>query len=432
MEASVQRLLVMAFLLPALVLALPMGMVGNNTTTFAQSSAESTMHVGSPTILKGAIANVQLDSEGNPEWIQSGFWVLRLRQGAADSDLPLVNLVARISMVRVDGTAAHGHTIHNFTLTNAAMEGNTTHGFDGTATVAMRDGPVSGVPMTIKIFNGAAIAMWIGPDRIDSHFGTNPVYGTLAESSRAVIAEMREGMAMNERPANASSTVLESSSVNYYRDATGYLVYPQNGTGLPAVIMIHEWWGLNQNIKNMAEQLANEGYAVLAVDLYNGEVATESSRAGQLAGSVRNNPDEAVNNLNAAVEHVSSLQNVNSSRIASLGWCFGGGQSLQLALNTEQPLAATIIYYGTLVTNQTDLAEITWPVLGVFGAADQSIPVDTVNQFDAALDASGVTNEIYIYEGVGHAFANPSGGNYAPKETADAWEKTLAFLSRYV
>jgi carboxymethylenebutenolidase len=115
-----------------------------------------------------------------------------------------------------------------------------------------------------------------------------------------------------------------------------------------------------------------------------------------------------------------------------LGWCFGGGQSLQLALNTEQPLAATVIYYGTLVTNQTDLAEITWPVLGVFGAADQSIPVDTVNQFDAALDASGVTNEIYIYEGVGHAFANPSGGNYAPKETADAWEKTLAFLSRYV
>jgi carboxymethylenebutenolidase len=151
-----------------------------------------------------------------------------------------------------------------------------------------------------------------------------------------------------------------------------------------------------------------------------------------LAGSVRDNPDEAVNNLNAAVEHVSSLQNVDRSRIASLGWCFGGGQSLQLALNTEQPLAATVIYYGTLVTNQSELAEISWPVLGVFGSTDQSIPVETVNQFEAALDANGVTNEIYVYEGVGHAFANPSGDNYAPKETADAWEKTLAFLNRYV
>jgi carboxymethylenebutenolidase len=105
---------------------------------------------------------------------------------------------------------------------------------------------------------------------------------------------------------------------------------------------------------------------------------------------------------------------------------------MQLALKTERPLAATVIYYGTLVTDRTELAEITWPVLGVFGSADQSITVDTVNQFDAALDSAGVVNEIYIYEGVGHAFANPSGDNYAPEETADAWRKRLAFLSRYV
>ena len=88
------------------------------------------------------------------------------------------------------------------------------------------------------------------------------------------------------------------------------------------------------------------------------------------------------------------------------------------------------IYYGNLVTNQTDLAEIT-ACVGVFGSVDQSIPVDPVNQFEAALDSNGVINEIYIY-GVGHAFANPSGDNYAPKETADAWEKTLAFMSKYV
>ena len=416
----------------ALVSAALVSMTGSSSATPLSQVSMSTLHVAGPTILKGSIANVQLDGEGNPEWIESGFWVLRLRPGASDSDMPSANLVSRITMVGVDGTAAHGHAITNFTLASASMEGNATHVFEGTATLTMRDGPVSGVSLTIKILNNAAIAMWIGPDRIDSHFGTNPVYGTLTESSRAAMADMREGMAMNDRPANVTGTALESSTVNYYGNATGYLVHPEGGANMPAVIMIHEWWGLNQHIKDAADRLANEGYAVLAVDLYNGEVATESSRAGQLAGSVRNYPDEAIGNLNAAVEHVSSLQNVNSSRIASLGWCFGGGQSLQLALNTEQPLAATVIYYGNLVTNQTDLGEITWPVLGVFGAADQSIPVDAVNQFEAALDASGVINEIYIYDGVGHAFANPSGDNYAPEETADAWEKTLTFLSKYV
>jgi carboxymethylenebutenolidase len=430
-----KKRLAAAFLSSILIYASTIGMIGSSSALEIIVPATTTLHVTNPTVLKGSIANVQPDSDGKPEWIESGIWVLRLRPGTSDSDMPSAHLLARIAMVKIDGTAVHGHVISNFTLIKAAMEGNSTHVLEGTTIITMRDGPVSGVPLTIKIFNNAVIALWIGPDKIDSHFGTGPIYGTLAESSRATMAELYEGMAMGDRPSNATSTEqegLERSSVNYYGNATGYLAYPKNGTDLPAVIMIHEWWGLNQNIKNMAEQLANEGYAVLAVDLYDGEVATESSRASELAGSVRNNPDEAIHNLNAAVEHVASLQTVNSSKIASLGWCFGGGQSLQLALNTERPLAATVIYYGTLVTNQTELAEITWPVLGIFGAEDQSIPVDTVNQFKAALDANAVTNEIYIYDGVGHAFANPSGGNYAPEETTDAWDKTLAFLRNYV
>jgi carboxymethylenebutenolidase len=239
----------------------------------------------------------------------------------------------------------------------------------------------------------------------------------------------------SDRPANATATELKgltTSTVNYYGNASGYLVYPENGIGLPAVVMIHEWWGLNQNIKNMAEQLAREGYVVLAVDLYGGEVATEANRATELSSAVRSNPQVAIENMQAAVQHLSSLQNVNSSRIASLGWCFGGGQSLQLALNTEQPLAATVIYYGNLVTDQNELSKIDWPVLGIFGSADQSIPVDTVRQFESALDANRIENEIHIYPGVGHAFANPSGDNYAPEETADAWAKTLDFLKRRV
>jgi carboxymethylenebutenolidase len=129
---------------------------------------------------------------------------------------------------------------------------------------------------------------------------------------------------------------------------------------------------------------------------------------------------------------LASLENVDESKIASLGWCFGGGFSLQLALNAERPLAATVIYYGTLVTDQQELSSITWPVLGIFGTEDQVISVESVDQFEAALDANGTTNEIYMYEGVGHAFANPSNAGHAPEETADAWVKTLNFLSEHL
>jgi carboxymethylenebutenolidase len=234
-------------------------------------------------------------------------------------------------------------------------------------------------------------------------------------------------------------TRLHNSSVSYYDNTTGYLVYPElaNNTQqqqlLPAVIMIHEWFGLNEHIKNQADILAKEGYVVLAVDLYRGEVATDSNRAMELASSVRNNPASAIDNLQSAVNYVKSLEMVNGSRIASLGWCFGGDWSLQLALNSaENPLAATVLYYGRLVTDTASLSSIGWPILGIFGDQDQAIPVESVKQFASALNASSITNEIYLYEGVGHAFANPSGDNYAPKETVDAWQKTMAFLRQYL
>jgi carboxymethylenebutenolidase len=240
----------------------------------------------------------------------------------------------------------------------------------------------------------------------------------------------------------SSQSGLRNQSINYFDGSSGYLVYPDTANAtdtsgqqqkLPAVVMVHEWWGLNDHIKDMADELAREGYVVLAADLYNGEVAADPNRARELSSSVRESPEQAISNLQSAVQYLASLPNVNSSRIASLGWCFGGGQALQLALNSEQnPLAATVIYYGNLVNDTSELSKINWPVLGVFGDQDQSIPVESVNAFERALNETGITNEIYIYPGVGHAFANPSGDNYAPEETVDAWEKTLAFLKKYV
>jgi carboxymethylenebutenolidase len=232
---------------------------------------------------------------------------------------------------------------------------------------------------------------------------------------------------------------LQNKTVEYFQDAQGYLVYPVSSNDtvskkLPAVVMIHEWWGLNENIKNMANLLAKQGFVVLAADLYKGEVANNPERAMELVQIARNNQNNSINNLQSAVKYLSLLPNVDSSKIASLGWCFGGGQSLQLALNSqEHPLAATILYYGTpLVTDKALLSKIKWPLLGIFGDKDQAIPVEEINQFGTSLNQSGITNNIHIYKGLGHAFANPSGDNYAPKETEDAWQKTLSFLKKYV
>ena len=237
---------------------------------------------------------------------------------------------------------------------------------------------------------------------------------------------------------------LENRTLNYFDQANVYLVYPitpnenkrnfiNKNDKLPAVIMIHENKGLNDNIKNMANLLARNGYVVLAVDLFKGEVTTDRNRSSELTQYVRDNQDIATANLKSAVKYVSSLPNVNAEKIVSLGWCFGGAQSLQLALNSQDhPLAATIIYYGRLVTDNATLANIKWPVLGIFGDQDRSIQVDTVRAFESALNSIGIPNEIYIYKGVGHAFANPSGENYAPKETQDAWQKTLSFLEKHV
>jgi len=249
---------------------------------------------------------------------------------------------------------------------------------------------------------------------------------------------------------------LENQTVNYYGNTSGYLVFPKSantsmiesdntespatitsssssslvGNKLPAVVMIHENRGLNEHIKMMADTLANEGYVVLAVDLFNGQVASNQQDAGPLSDAVRENPTEAIANLRAAVRYLASLENVNPSQISSLGWCFGGQQSLQLALNTEPkyPLSSTVIYYGRLVSDPDELSKIKWPVLGIFGDQDDSIPVENVTNFKAALDSIGIPNEIYVYKGVGHAFANPSRDSYAPDQTADAWNKTLLFL----
>jgi carboxymethylenebutenolidase len=208
-------------------------------------------------------------------------------------------------------------------------------------------------------------------------------------------------------------------------EVKGYVARPKADGAYPGVVMVHEWWGLNDNIKEMARLLANEGYTVFAVDLYDGRIATSADEARRFSGSVNAAPEAAVAKLKAAADHLKDRY--SAPKVGSLGWCFGGGQSLNLSL--AEPLDATVIYYGQLTTDETRLDAIKGPVLGIFGETDASIPTTTVAAFKSRLDKLGKANEVYVYPGVGHAFANPSGANYAADETRDAWGKTLAFLS---
>jgi carboxymethylenebutenolidase len=217
--------------------------------------------------------------------------------------------------------------------------------------------------------------------------------------------------------------LVETKEVNYFQNSTGYLAKPNVDGQYPAVIMIHEWWGLNENIRDMAEKLASHGYIVFAVDLYNGQVATTSEEARELRSSF----DDSywIENMNLASSYVQ--EQYSPEKIGSIGWCFGGGQSLNLALNNEN-IDATVIYYGQLTTEKEMLSKINWPILGIFAELDQGIPPQLVNDFETALNDLEIPNDIHIYPNVNHAFANPSGERYAPDASMDAWQKTIEFL----
>jgi len=215
----------------------------------------------------------------------------------------------------------------------------------------------------------------------------------------------------------------ESKTVTYFDDTMGYLAKPVIDDDYPGMVMIHEWWGLNDNVKEMADKLASHGYVVLAVDLYDGDVATTSDQARQLVTSY--DSKRGIQNMNSATSFL--IENYSSKNVGSIGWCFGGGQSLNLALNNDD-MDATVIYYGSLVTDSETLSSISWPVLGIFAELDKGITSDSVNAFKSSLDELSIQNDIVIYPGVDHAFANPSGDRYAPEESKDAWNRTVVFL----
>ena len=213
----------------------------------------------------------------------------------------------------------------------------------------------------------------------------------------------------------------------------GYLSTPRAmkpGKPMPALLVIHEWWGLNANIRKMTDRLAAEGFVALAVDLYQGQVASTPERAKELMMASMSKKEVLGQNLNDAVAYL--RKNHKISKIGTIGWCFGGGWSLQAELLMPDDIAATVIYYGKVDLPKETLQAINSPVLGLFGAEDDGIPVESVKAFEQHLKELGKPAEIHIYQGADHAFANPSGDHYAPKAAKDAWAKTLAFLRTHL
>ncbi len=207
----------------------------------------------------------------------------------------------------------------------------------------------------------------------------------------------------------------------------GHFAFPSDMLDpLPAVIMIHEWWGLNDNVRAMAERLAAEGYIVLAVDLFGGNAATTPEAARQLMMRAVENRDSVTSNLQQAYAFVTNT--AGAPRVGSLGWCFGGGWSLNTAMLFPTDLDAAVIYYGQVTSDEARLSPVEVPILGLFGSADRGIKLESVQGFEAALERLGKDYEIHVYEGAGHAFANPSGNNYNAEYAEDAWSRTLTFL----
>jgi carboxymethylenebutenolidase len=228
-----------------------------------------------------------------------------------------------------------------------------------------------------------------------------------------------------------SAFAASGKSVSYKsgdETVTGTLYTPAGKGPFPALIVIHEWWGLNDWVKAQASKFADEGYAALAVDLYRGKVADTQELAHELMRGVPE--DRAKRDLRAAFGYLASQPNVRRNRIGSVGWCMGGGYSLDVAL-LEPTLAATVINYGHLATDPAELKKINAPILGSFGGQDRGIPPEDVKKFGEALDKLGKNVQIKIYPDAGHAFENPNNKQgYRAEDAADAWKRTLDFLAR--
>ena len=259
-----------------------------------------------------------------------------------------------------------------------------------------------------------------------------------ADGPSAVMAELHKDDVPIASPAakDVAPNAVTTEEVTYGTldgiPFNGYLAKPADvSSQLPGLIVIQEWWGLNDNIRTMTRRLAAEGYTALAVDLYDGEVAENRDQAKTLVQAAIQNSERLTQNVVAAYGYLTDEQ--QSPTVGTIGWCFGGTWSLNTALALPTELDATVIYYGGQIsTDPATLEPLQMPIQGHFGALDSNPSPETVQAFETALTDLGKETEIYVYEGANHAFANPSGTRYNAEAADLAWQRTTAFLKQHL
>jgi carboxymethylenebutenolidase len=248
--------------------------------------------------------------------------------------------------------------------------------------------------------------------------GGSSLTGILDEEAFKALHQLKEGAAPELRGEDITLAGTKA-----------YLSLPKTVTApMPAVIVIHEWWGLNDHVKHWTDRLAEDGYVALAVDLYGGQIATDPDKAMELMKAVDENTAHAI--LSAARAYLAGDPRFTAEKQGVIGWCFGGAWSLRDAI-ADPELDAAVIYYGHPITDAAQLAKINAPMLGVFANQDESIPPDVVDGFAKAVEGAGKSIEIHSYDAV-HAFANPSNAKYDQKSAADAWNHVRAFLAKHL
>ena len=203
-----------------------------------------------------------------------------------------------------------------------------------------------------------------------------------------------------------------------------YLSRPA-GTPEGVVVVVQEWWGLNDWLINVTDRFAERGYIAIAPNLYRMPAVTDPEKAHELMRGLQE--DRAVGDLRSAVEYVNGLRGDDPLPAAIVGFCMGGRLSLMASLD-KGPFDATVVCYGRPETSSERLATLPGPLLGIFGADDQGIQEDQIGEFEAGLQASGREFDVVVYDNAGHAFLNDTQPSYAPDAAREAWQRIDKFL----
>jgi carboxymethylenebutenolidase len=212
--------------------------------------------------------------------------------------------------------------------------------------------------------------------------------------------------------------------------ASGYLALPESGTG-PGVIVLQEWWGVDDYIRQYCDRFASEGFVALAPDLYHGETAQQPDEAQQKMMAM--NMDETEKEMRGAVDYVAQHEAAEGDGVAAVGFCLGGG--LAVWAGTVNPrVKAVASYYYVMPHGKPDFSKLQAPVLGHFGTADDFVPVDDAKALEQEINDAGADATFEFYEGAGHAFANPHDrlGTYNEEHDRSAWQKTVDFFKRHL